>query len=357
MNFNSSVQSIGWFRDRYAEGTLIIKPPFQRKPVWTARQKCYLVESILMGLPVPEMYIQQSVSVDGSTQYAVVDGQQRIRSVLQFLGAEIDPDQDEYNKFALDRLDADAEWRDITFDELRRDKKIEFLGYNFATRFLNTDRDEEVRDMFRRLNKYLAPLKAQELRNATYSGPFVRLVERLTDDDYWVDNRIVSPAQIRRMGDLEFMSELLIGVLHGPQGGSGKIVDSYYEQYEDYEDEFPEQRRATRLFEKTRRAVQQVLPDIRPSRWGNKTDFYTLFVALAQFLRSSDLIADMVPIMKEKLLSFEGEINLRISDESARVSREAINYVRNVRKGANDKSRRGERHVALTTIIKECFTQ
>jgi hypothetical protein len=355
MNFHSSSQNIGWLRDRYIEGTLIIKPPFQRKPVWAARQKCYLVESILMGLPVPEIYIQQTVPVEGNTRYAVVDGQQRVRTVLQFIGSEIDPEQQDYNRFVLDKLDVTSPWSNMSFEDLASEKKREFLQYHFSTRLLDTDSDEEVRDMFKRLNKYLTPLNAQELRNAMYCGPFVSLVERLGDDDYWVENKIISTAQIRRMGDLEFVSELLIGVLHGPQGGSGKIVDAYYEQYEDFDDEFPEQKRAVRLFEKTKKTVKKVLPDIRPTRWSNKTDFYTLFVALAQLLRTNDLKEDNVSALSEKLRSFAEEIDLRTSNEEAVVSREAINYVRNVRKGANDKSRRGERHVSLTKIIKEFF--
>jgi hypothetical protein len=63
----------------------------------------------------------------------------------------------------------------------------------------------------------------------------------------------------------------------------------------------------------------------------------------------------MVIVLREKLESFGEEIDLRISDEVAVVSKGAINYVRNVRKGANDKSRRGERHVELNKVIGPCF--
>lgn len=51
------------------------------------------------------------------------------------------------------------------------------------------------------------------------------------------------------MKDIEFASELLIGVIHGPQGGSAKNIDKYYARYEDYDDEFPGQRVAVRRFE------------------------------------------------------------------------------------------------------------
>ncbi len=351
MNYNSTEHPLSWFRDRYRENSLKIKPPYQRKPVWAARQKCYLVESILIGLPVPEIYVQQTTSPDGETSYAIVDGQQRIRTVLQFVGSETDPDAQEFNKFILDKLDDTSKWKNLAFADLEPEEKKTFYGYKFAVRYLNTGSDEEVRDMFRRLNKFLTPLKPQELRNATYMGPFMQLSEKLADNEYWAENRIISPASIRRMGDVEFVSELLIGVLHGPQGGSERIIDDYYKQYEDYEDEFPEQRKTQKLFDETLITIQQILPDIKQTRWANKTDFYTLFVCLALLLRTRGLPKANMVKLKKALTSFEKEVDRRLADEKASVSKDAIDYVRAVEKGANDKKRRADRQAALMNIL------
>src|SRR4051794_29530468 len=126
MDFGSTEQIISWFRDRYREGTLEIKPPFQRKPVWVARQKSYLIESILLGLPVPEVYIQQIVDDEGTTTYAIVDGQQRIRTVLQFIGVESDPAEQQFNKFALDKVDPQSRFYGLAFADLSSDAKRAF---------------------------------------------------------------------------------------------------------------------------------------------------------------------------------------------------------------------------------------
>ena len=356
MDFNSSMQTISWFKDRYVEKSLKIKPPYQRKPIWTPKQKCYLIESILMGLPVPEIYIQQTTSPSGATTYAIVDGQQRVRTVLQFIGSEIDPHEKEHNKFVLDRLRQTSEWYNVSFTDLADEAKSKFYGYKFAVRYLNTNSDDEVRDMFERLNKYLTPLKSQELRNATYTGPFIKLSENLADDEYWAENRIVTPAAIRRMSDVEFMSELLIGVLHGPQGGSAKVIDEYYRINEDYEDDFPEQRNALKLFNETLKTIKLLLPDIKTTRWGNKTDFYTLFVAIAQLLRSGRLKGSP-KTCRVSLDRFARKIEVRLADEKAEVSKDAIEYVRAVEKGANDKKRRADRQVALTNVIRKHFSQ
>jgi hypothetical protein len=350
MDFNSNTETIAWFNDRNADGSLILKPPFQRKPIWASRQKCYLIESILLKLPIPEVYMQRLTSAEGKTTYAVVDGQQRIRTVLQFIGSERDPDEQASNKFVLDKLPTTSAWRNYTFTKLSAEEKKQFYDYQFSIRNLNTESDDDLRNMFDRLNRYLSPLKPQELRHSTYRGPFLRLSERLADDEYWAENKIVTTAAIRRMADVEFISELVIGVLHGPQGGSAAVVDEYYSEYEDYDDEFPGQRSAVRTFQSILALVQDIFPDIKETRWSNKTDFYSLFVAL------SSLSVQSISAIKKKRLhnaldKFEANVDKRLKDEEAPVSANVIEYVRAVEKGANDKPRRGVRHNVLVELM------
>jgi hypothetical protein len=355
MDFGSTEQIISWFRDRYREGTLEIKPPFQRKPVWVAKQKSYLIESILLGLPVPEVYVQQAVSDEGDTNYAIVDGQQRIRTILQFIGVDEDPDEQQHNKFALDRLERESYWYNKRFADLTSDEKRSFYGYKIAVRTLNTNSDEEVRDMFRRLNKFLTPLNAQELRNAIYTGPFIRLVESLADDPYWAENKIVTATQIRRMVDLQFVSELLIGVMHGPQGGSARIVDEYYENYEDFEQEFPSQKRSRSRFDATLTEIKKLLPRLKETRWSNLADFYSLFVATAALLREHDLTRAQERALTPRLMDFAASVDVKLDDPDAAVSRNVSLYSNNVQRGANDKARRGERHRAVVAEMEDAL--
>ena len=133
MEFDSNTQPISWFNDRNNDGSLILKPPFQRKPIWAARQKCYLIESILLKLPIPEVYMQTVTSEDGKTTYAVVDGQQRIRTVLQFIGSERDIDQLDANKFALDKLLTTSPWRNYTFADLSPRRNGSFTDIVFLS--------------------------------------------------------------------------------------------------------------------------------------------------------------------------------------------------------------------------------
>jgi hypothetical protein len=108
MKHASRPLSISWFQEHYKAGRLELRPPFQRKPVWTNKQRSFLIESILMDIPIPEVYVQVTLADDGSEQFGVVDGQQRLRTILQFVGIERARDQEaeDVNRFALEALPA-----------------------------------------------------------------------------------------------------------------------------------------------------------------------------------------------------------------------------------------------------------
>jgi len=315
-----------------------------------------LIESILLGLPIPEIFVQVKTSPEGASTYIVVDGQQRIRSVLQFIGSERDPGEAQYSKFRLDMLETESGWYDHAFTDLKDEDKKAFYAYRFAVRLLRTENDIEVRDMFKRLNQFLTPLKAQELRNATYKGPFVEVALDLANNEYWAENRIVLPSSIRRMGDIEFTSELLIAIMHGPQGGSSTIIDKYYKLYEDYEGQFPDQGRSTRLFKATLDTVRRIFPEIKETRWSNKTDFYSLFAAVAYLLKSNELTQPDVLRVRQTLIEFGDDVDKRLGDVTAKSDSNVIQYVRAVEKGANDKRRRADRHTVLVALLQQYFT-
>lgn len=369
MRFEATTQTVSWFQKEYKQGTLKLRPPYQRKPVWAARQKCYLIESILYGLPIPEIFIHETTTSEGDTLHAVVDGQQRIRTVLQFLGlttigpdGKPEPDEEEFTGFTLDKFEKAAEspWLGKRFADLTPDERVKFYQYRFHIRFLYTSDESELRTMFTRLNRYLTALNAPELRHAIYTGPFSKLAEKLADNEYWLKSGLITRALIRRLGDVDFVSQLLIGVVHGPEGGSPGVVDEYYRQYEDYdlEEGIPDQRRAQKLFDQTLKFIQSLFPNLQETelRWGNRADFYSLFVALADIIREYDVPRDkLIPGLRSALEKFSKEVNRRLANEDAEVSADVIEYVRAVEKGVNDKARRADRHRILVALIEEAL--
>jgi hypothetical protein len=343
MKYDQTKMQISWFNQRRLEKALKLNPPFQRKPVWTDLQRSALIETILLDLPIPEVFIQQETTPEGKTLYIVVDGQQRIRSILEFIGDENEPG------YSL-MLEDDPEWAEMSFSDLTDSQKTKFWSYWLSARILDDTDEKEIRDMFSRLNKNAVPLNKQELRNATYWGHFITLASDLAEEDFWAENRIVTPKQIRRMLDIEFVSELLIGVMHGPQGK--RVIDDYYRLYEV---EFPDQASYKRRFHKTLELIQETLPDIKATRWRNKNDFYTLFVTVATLLKDNILPEENYDQLAGALKQFADDVRRRIANEDADVSEAVAQYVPAVQRGTTDKARRGARHEALLSVISEFF--
>lgn len=367
MQFESGTQTISWFQKEYKEGTITLRPPYQRKPVWAARQKCYLVESILSEFPVPEIFVHETTTPEGETVHAVVDGQQRIRTVLQFLGLQTigpdgrpEPDEQEFIGFALDKFDkvtGASPWLGKRFVDLTPEERIKFYKYKFHIRYLYASDETELRIMFTRLNRYLTALNPQELRHATYTGPFAKLSEQLADNEYWLRSGLMTRALVRRLGDVDFVSQLLIGLIHGPEGGSAGVVDEYYRQYEDYdlEEGIPDQRRTRKLFDQTLEFTQRLFPDLHESdlRWGNRADFYSLFVALSEVIREHDTPQEkQVSELRAALEKFSRDTDRRLANDEAGVPANVIEYVRAVEKGVNDKARRADRNRVLVGLIE-----
>ena len=349
MRHSATTHPISWFTDRDMEGNLALQPSFQRRRVWTNRQKSNLIESILLQLPVPEIYMQIKTHPDGRSEYIVVDGQQRVSAILDFVGGE------NREPFQLGYLDPNSLWKGYTFNDLTDQQKMDFYGHAMAVRYLQDAQIEEIKDLFRRLNKYLIPLNAQELRNATYRGPFLKLSESFAEDVFWSENRLATPDAIRRMRDIEFVSDLLIGVLHGPQAGNAKTLDDYYALYEDYQREFPGQRECKRRFSRALELNQEFVPDIRSTRWANKTDFYSLFVATAHLLRDHILPGDQYENVHQALGEFATEIREYQENENARVRQGIVEYVGAIRRGSSDRYRRGVRHQALLELLSPFY--
>jgi len=357
MEFDVTSYAVSWFKDRYNEETLTIQPPYQRRPVWGLRQKVKLIESVLLRLPIPELFIDESTDDEGKTSFAIIDGQQRTRAVLQFMGLDRDPLEQDYNDFALDTLDSDSPFKDKTFKELSSTERKAFFSYKFSIRTLYNPSDLEVRDTFKRINQYLTKLNDQELRNATYTGPFVALVERLANNSFWTEQGFFRTSHVRRMKDLQYVSELLIGVITGPQGGSTKVIDEYYSNFEDYKDEIPNEEDVEEQYETALEAIEAVFPDLKKAgRFKNLADFYSLFVAIVAMQRDDVEFPDKGKALtefREALLKFSKDVDDRLSDPKARVGDAAVKYARNIEKGVNDKSRRSARHKAMIEVLED----
>lgn len=326
---DTSNQNIAWFRKQYDLGQLEMSPPFQRNPVWTINQKSFLIDSVLLGYPIPEIYIQEKITDSGDSKYIIVDGQQRIRSILEFIRGDFAIAEGESQK-----------WASFSFDDLSSDDKKNFFAYKFVVRNLPDTTDSEIRSIFQRINKNNIALNAQELRQSTYSGEFIKLMNKLADKSYWKDLGLFSAEKVRRMIDVEFISELAIAYLNGPQNKKDKL-DYYYTLYET---EFNDSEDLEKLFDNVCNEIISLLQDRQKTRWVKLIDFYTLFLVLAD--REGDLpfSKDDRVAISNKLVEFSNTINLYQKNMEYRATVDSnsslAKYCNGIRNSSDLKSRK-----------------
>lgn len=330
---NTTNRTIAWFKQTHDnEGELVMKPPFQRNPVWTYAQKSYLIDSILNGFPIPEIYMQEFVDENGKQKHIIIDGQQRVRACLEYIEGEYEIEEETLS------------WAGMKFDDLSSDDKKKIFGYTFIVRLLPEMPDDEIRGIFQRLNKNVVALNSQELRHATYWGPFIKTMEEIANYKYWSTSGIFTPLNVRRMMDIEYISELAVGVLHGHQNKK-ETLDKYYQEYEI---EFEGRDELISNFQHVLFEIEHLFPDLKNTRWRKKTDFYSLFVYLAEKVDLFPLPSDTRGKVRAKLDKFSLSVDnyLNMEGEKTGFSHGVEEYAKSIR-ASTDLGNRRRRHDSL----------
>jgi len=334
--------NVAWFKQTHDRNELDMKPPFQRNPVWLTRHKSFLIDSILNGLPIPELYMQEIISQEGISKHIVVDGQQRIRAVLEFLEGS----------FCIDEQDSPS-WAEMHFDDLTPEEQKKIYSYSFVVRMLPDIDDTQTRAIFQRLNRNVIALNKQELRQATYWGTFIKLMNELSDKVIWQEIGIFTQNDIRRMLDVEYISELTIALINGLQNKKDKL-ESFYQAYED---EFEEKSYVIDVFNVVLSEIVKILPDISKTRWRKKTDFYTLFLVFTTHYKELPLNKKQRDISNQKLLNFGKELDLYVKtdqEKETNFSSAAIKYCTGIR-ASTDLSSRRRRAESLELALNEIW--
>ena len=173
-------------KEMWTNGDILI-PEFQRNFVWSIAQSSLLIESFLLGLPVPQVFFY----VDEVNKNQVIDGQQRIMSVVYFLDGYFGSESIQGKKqvFRLHGLGdkspfAKKRFEDLSESHQRKLKSSVLRAINI--RQLNPGGEAtSVYHIFERLNTGGTPLKPQEIRNCVFRGDLVRILRELNQDKNW----------------------------------------------------------------------------------------------------------------------------------------------------------------------------
>lgn len=178
--------------------TLIPRPDFQRRLVWSAKHKNSFIRTVLEGLPFPEIYIAAGDvnEVTGEGTEILVDGQQRITTLYQyFIGA---------NSLELEK--------DIPpYDTL--ENKTNFLEYEVVVRDLGSMSIDDIKKIFLKINSTNYSLNPMEINNARYDGAIKKFADSIAQTDFFSDNRVFSTNEIRRMNDTKFALTIIVSII------------------------------------------------------------------------------------------------------------------------------------------------
>ncbi len=209
---------VQWYRKK----ELVINETFQRYSVWTPQAKTFLIDTILHELPIPKLFIRTILDPKRQTSIReVVDGQQRIRAIVDFAD----------NKFKL--LKRSEDFKGLSYENLDDDHKEIFLGYTLTVEQLLNATDDDIIDIFARLNSYTVTLNPAEKRHAEFQTEFKFAVRKAAERfrPFIEKFNIFTIKQRFRMADDEFIAEAFSLILNGvTDGGASRLHKLYKEQ-------------------------------------------------------------------------------------------------------------------------------
>jgi hypothetical protein len=216
--------SIGEIVTMYSDGDLIIDPEFQRLFRWDIGQKSKLIESLLLGIPLPSIFVFEKE--DG--KWELVDGLQRVSTIIEFMGNLRNPPAGHYPPSALEATKYlpslyNAVWEtsdrilDVPMDDQRPIDKTQQLAIRrsrLGVEILKRPSDDQTKyDLFQRLNAGGTQANAQELRNCIVlmiNGAYFRAVKAASDQAAFRNVISVGEEQIEKQKHIELAMRFLV---------------------------------------------------------------------------------------------------------------------------------------------------
>ncbi|SDG11835.1 Protein of unknown function DUF262 [Onishia taeanensis] len=186
--------SLSLIKDMAEKGSINLAPSYQRRDRWGDEKQSRLIESFIMNVPVPPVYLSE----DEFGRYSVIDGKQRITAIKRFISGD----------FKLAGLETIKELNGLSFDDLPSavQNALSIRPYIRAITLLRQSDPELKFEVFLRLNTWGERLNPQEIRNVAYSGKFNDLLFFLSENDVLVEGlktHVKSSSAYKNMDDIE----------------------------------------------------------------------------------------------------------------------------------------------------------
>ena len=284
INSSPTKESISNLVGKIKRGELIIQPEFQRKFVWTSKYMEAFIQTILEGYPFPEIYIsQKGIDIETLiTQNVVVDGQQRLTTIMKYIDGGTDFEK------------SIPKFKDLSDDDAR-----DFLNYDITIRDLKDVDRETIIEIFSRINSTKFTLNSIEINNALYDGEFITTAKTINEDLEANNFRfeILSDLEISRMADIQFILLIMSTLEEGGYFTTNKEIEKYISLFNN---EYPDsdsmrKKIVSKLFEISNSGLAD------DSIWFRKSNFFTLL--MESIINEIDINASL-----QKLNAFGEEV-------------------------------------------------
>jgi hypothetical protein len=344
-SYDSRTYSLNDFVEWDKAGQLELNPRFQRRPVWTEKAKSFLIDTILRGKPIPKIFIRQRINVSTKTSMRdVVDGQQRLRTILSYIK----------DGFVVSKRH-NPEFGGLPFSQLPPEIQEQVLAYEVSVDLLINLPDPEVLDIFSRLNSYAVLLNEQEKINADHFGPFKALADKIGHKyyDYWTIAGILTEKNIMRMLEVNLVADLLIAMIEGIK--SKKQILKYYDLYEkefNYDVEELEKK-----FDDVLIKISQLYPEgLSDTEFRRTHVFYSLFTTVSHclhglpHLEKPQIVLEGVAIETSRNKLDRVEEIFEVQDLS-NLSKDEVEFLQDCRRATTDERVRIRRTEFLLKLL------
>lgn len=356
---------VSWYKK--GRGLLNLTPEFQRKSVWKKKQRINLMNTILKCYPLPAVVFYKRYDKEaGGIRYDVIDGKQRLESILLFLGEYRGSHEDKWFEGRFSDFSSGQErivrqsWKDLA----SKNKQM-ILNYKIPIVWVDGTLSD-IHEIFRRINSTGTPLSGQEKRKATYiDNPMLREVSLFADSmrKKLKDMRVISDSDISRMRDVEILFEIVVSIINGGLLDAKYTLDSILKSNRTF---------GARKLSKAKNDVKwtvgylkKLLPEISNMRYHNISDFYSLVLLLVDYRREGLILEDKKRMEEARRLL--GKFAENVDESYDRYVRKleyeirpdplAIGYINTIRGAADSIANRKNRRRILDGILRNVFKQ
>ena len=238
----STTITVSNFYEQYQLKKYRMDPPYQRDlNVWESSQKSFLMDTIFKNFPIPPIFLEQKIDPNtGVTKYDVIDGKQRLSTIIEFIENKIALPQN-FGKDMYGNCKLNGKYFNEIKDLAQSDEEVQalladFWAYSISVEYIENPDVKVVDSIFDRLNREGSRLNAQELRKAQYYDTLLYSdIAEYRNDIYL--KKLTAKLEKNRMEDIGFITELYImtvynSIFDGNENEIDRVFDELSQKYD-----------------------------------------------------------------------------------------------------------------------------